>query len=119
KKCLHHARADSETRLSCRSKAANNGVNEQDVNKEQHKLSAGRHTDPQHPSPGFYLRPEKRNTETQIMIFLFEINYHQHVSDQDGNESGERYASHSKYRPRTNSENQPQHEHDVDQYAEH
>ena len=53
------------------------------------------------------------------MIFLFEINYRQHVSDQDGNESCQRCAGHSQSRPRTNSENQQRREDDVEQYAEH
>ena len=119
KERLHYARADSETGLGCRSKAANDSVNEQDINKEQHKLSAGRHTNPQHLSPGFYLWPEKRNTGTLVMIFLFEINYHHHVSDQNGNESCQRCAGHSQSRPRTNSENQQRRENDVEQYAEH
>src|SRR6266542_1664806 len=73
KKRLHHACADSETRLSRWAKAADNRVNEHDVNEEQQKLSARRHTDPQHSSPNFCARAKKWETKTQVVIFLFEI----------------------------------------------
>src|SRR5438093_1203430 len=119
KKRLHYTRSDSETRLSCWSKAPDDRVNEHDVNKEQHKLSAGRHADPQQPSPNFCLRGEKGKTKTQVMIFLFEINYDQHVGDQNGNECGQRCAGYSQSGPWTNSENQKRSKHEVQQHAEH
>ena len=83
KKRLHDACADSETRLSCWTKAANNCVNEHDVNKEQQELSAGRHTNPQHSPPNLCAWPKKWKTKTQVMIFLFEINYDQDVRDEN------------------------------------
>src|SRR5262245_37727592 len=83
KKRLHHASADSKTRLSRWPKAANNRVNEHDVNEEQQKLCAGRHTDPQHSSPNLCAWAKKRKTKSEVMIFLFEINHHQHVRDEN------------------------------------
>src|SRR5437773_1436513 len=83
KKRLHYACADPETGLSRWSKAADDRVNKYDVNKEQKKLRARRHTNPQHSSPNFCLRTEKRKTKTQVMIFLFEINYDQDVGDEN------------------------------------
>src|SRR4029077_3134614 len=83
KERLHHARADSETCLSLRSKAADECVNEHDVNEEQQKLRAGRHTDPQHAFPDFCLRPEQSESKPYVVIFLFEISYHQHIGDQN------------------------------------
>src|ERR1044071_997916 len=73
KKRLHHPCADTETRLGRRSKAADDRINEQDVNEEQQKLRACWHTDPQHSSPNLCARPKQRKTKTQVMIFPFEI----------------------------------------------
>src|ERR1041385_7918322 len=83
KKRLHHACADPEARLRSWSKAADNRVNEHDVNKEQQKLCAGRDTDPQHSSPNRCAWAKKWKTKAQVMIFLFEINYDQHVCDEN------------------------------------
>src|ERR1043166_9303395 len=76
KERLHHTRADSETGLSLWSKAADDCVNEHDVNEDQQKLRAGRRTDPQHAFPDFCLRTEQRNSEPHVVIFLFEISHH-------------------------------------------
>src|SRR6266480_7285587 len=119
KKRLHYACADPETRLSCWAKAANNCVNEHDVNEEQQKLSAGRHTNPQHSPPNLCAWAEKWKTKSQVMIFLFEINYDQHVRDENRNKCGKRRAGYSEFRPRTNSKNQQRRQHDVEQDAEH
>src|SRR5260370_9221693 len=119
KERLHHARADSETGLSLWSKAADDCVNEHDVNKEQQKLRAGRHTDPQHAFPDFCLRPEQRKSEPYEVIFLFEISYHQHIGDQNRNERRERCTHHAQFWPRTNSKNQQRSKHDVEKHTEH
>ncbi len=105
-KGLHYACADSEARLCRRSKTSDDRVNDHDVHKEQQKLRARRDTDPQHACPNFGLRAKQRKTKTQIMIFLFEINQHQHIGNENGNERGQRRAGHSEFGPRTDSENQ-------------
>src|SRR6266481_9565085 len=105
-KCLHHAGADTETGLSLRAKAVDDRVDEHNINKEQQKLRAGGHADPQHASPNLCLRTKQRKPEPHVMIFLFEINYHQHISDQNRNERGERCARHAELWPRTDSKNQ-------------
>src|SRR4029077_3462404 len=119
KQRLHHARADSETGLSLRSKAADDCVNEHDVNEEQQKLRACRDTDPQHAFPDLCLRTEQRKSEPYVAIFLFEINYHQHIGDQDRNERRERCARHAQFWPRTDSKNQQGSKHDVEKHTEH
>jgi hypothetical protein len=106
KKRLHHTCANSEACLCCWSKASDDRVNDHDVHKEQQKLRAGWHTDPQHSSPNFCLRATQRKTKTQIMIFPFEINYDQHIGDENGNKRGKGRAGHSEFWPRTNSKNQ-------------
>src|SRR5947199_6786752 len=119
KERLHHARADSETGLSLRSKAADDCVNEHDVNEEQQKLRARWDTDPQHAFPDFCLRPKQRKSEPYVVIFLFEINYHQHVGDQNRDERRERCAGDTEFWLRTDSKNQQRSQHDVQKYAEH
>src|SRR5213592_4333582 len=119
KERLHHARADSETGLSLRSKAADYCVNEHDVNEEQQKLRAGRDADPQHAFPDFCLRAEQRKSEPHVVIFLFEIKYHQHIGDQNRNERRERCARHAQFWPRTDSKNQQRSKHDVEKHTEH
>src|SRR6266496_50141 len=104
KERLHHARADSETGLSLRSKATDDHVNEHDVNEEQQKLRASWDTDPQHAFPDFCLRAEQRKSEPHVVIFLFEINYHQHIGDQNRNERRERCARNPELRPGTDSD---------------
>ena len=52
------------------------------------------------------------------MIFFPEINYDQHVGDQDGNESGERRAGHAEPRPRADPKNQQGREDDIKDNAE-
>src|SRR6266478_9228203 len=119
KKRLHHACADSEARLCRWSKASDDRVNDHDVHKEQQKLRAGWHTNPQQSSPNFGLRTKQRKTKTQIMIFPFEINHDQHVGDENGNERGKGCAGHSEFWPRTDSENQQRGEYNVEQHTEH
>ena len=53
------------------------------------------------------------------MIFFFEIDHHQDVRDQDGDETGERRAGDAESGPRANSEDQQRREHDVEQDTEH
>src|SRR6266403_2105695 len=119
KERLHHARADSETGLSLRSKAADDHINEHDVNEEQQKLRAGRDTDPQHAFPDSCLRAEQWKSEPYVVIFLFEINYHQHIGDQNRNERRERCARDAQFWPRADSKNQQRSEHDVEKHTEH
>src|SRR6266480_6764776 len=119
KERLHQARADSETGLSLRSKAADYCVNEHDVNEEQQKLRARRDTDPQHAFPDFCLRAEQRKSESYVVIFLFEINYHQHIGDQNRNECRERCARHAQFWPRTDAKNQQWSEHNVEKHTKH
>src|SRR6516165_2304315 len=113
-KCLHHAGADSETGLSLRAKAADDRVDKHNINKEQQELRASRNANPQHASPNLCLRTKQRKPKPHIMIFLFEINYHQHISDQNRNERGERCTSDAELWPWTNSKNQQWSEHDIE-----
>src|SRR4026208_1574210 len=106
KKGLHHACTDSKARLCRRTKTSNDRVDDYDVHKEQQKLRARRDTDPQHGSPDFGLRAKQGKPKTQIMIFLFEIGYHQHVGNENGYERGQRCAGHSEFWPGTDSKNQ-------------
>src|ERR1017187_6424264 len=119
KECLHHSCSDPESGLGGRSKASNDAVNNYDINEEQNKLRAGRHSDAKHRPPDFHLRPEKLKTEAQVVLFSLEINHHQDIRDQDGNESRERRAAHSQLGPRSDPENQQRRKHDVEQDAEH
>src|SRR5262245_60062479 len=70
KERLHHARADSESGLSLWPKAADDRVNEDDVHKQQQKLHARRHTDPQHAFPDCCLRAEQRKSKPHVVIFF-------------------------------------------------
>src|SRR5262245_31367484 len=119
KERLHHARADSETGLSLRSKAADDCVNEHDINEDQQKLRARRDTDSQHAFPNSCLRSEQRKSEPHVVIFLLEINDYQHISDQNRNERRDRCAGNTELRPRADSKNQQRSEHDVKKYTEH
>src|SRR5207244_12859495 len=85
-KGLDNAYADSKTRLCRRTKTSDDRVDDHDVHKEQQKLRPRRDTDPQHASPDFGLRAKQRKPKTEITIFLFEINHHQHVGNENGDE---------------------------------
>src|SRR4029450_10732232 len=74
KERLHDTTGNSETGLGFRSKAADDCVNEHDVNEDQQKLRARRDTDPQHAVPDLCLRAEQPKSEPHVVIFLFEIN---------------------------------------------
>ena len=53
------------------------------------------------------------------MIFLFEINYHQHISDENRNERGDGCARDTEFWPRADSKNQQWSKHDIEQHAQH
>src|SRR5437899_11857427 len=103
---LHHARAYSEPGLGGWSEAPNDSVNNRNIYKEQHELNAGRHADLQHFSPDLCLWAEQRETETQVTIFFFEIDHHEDIRNQDGDETGERRAGYAQSGPGADSEYQ-------------
>src|SRR5947207_1338530 len=69
--------------LAVWSKTARNWRNESNVYEERHELSGGRHTTPQHYPPNLGALPNKLKTKSQVVIFLFERNYDQHVRDEN------------------------------------
>jgi hypothetical protein len=52
------------------------------------------------------------------VIFSLEINHHQHIGDQDGNECRQRRAGHAQLRQPRNSENQQRREYYIKYDAE-
>src|SRR5260370_327281 len=79
-------------------KISDDPIDDQDVDKEQNKFSAGRDADSQHRAPDFHLRAPHDNSETQVVIFFSEAPNDQKVHEENGNEGDQRRAGDEKFR---------------------
>src|SRR5438093_1085569 len=73
---LHDPYTETESRLRGGTEADDDGINERDVNEQEHKFRAGWQTDAQHRPPCFHLRPKLCCAETQVVKFFLEVNDH-------------------------------------------
>src|SRR5207302_1412078 len=118
KERLHHPRADPESCLRRRAEISNDPVDDEDVDKEKDKLSASRDADAQHRTPDFHLRTPQRKSEAQVTIFFLEVPNDEQVGDENGNKCRECSTGDTKFRPRSDPENQKGSEHDIQNHAD-
>src|SRR5947207_8039370 len=119
KERLHHPRADPESCLRRRTEISDDPVDDDDVDKEKDKLSAGWDADAQHRAPDFHLCEPQRKPEAEVTILFLEVPTDEQVGDENGNEGRECRTRDTKFRPRSDPEDQKGSEYDIHNHADH